>query len=56
MKAMLKQKLIHRDISAGNILLVEREGEKTGVLMDLEYTKKFPGGSVTRHTVRTVGP
>jgi hypothetical protein len=56
MKAMLRQNLIHRDISAGNILLVEREGEKTGVLMDLEYTKKFPRDIVTGHTIRTVGP
>ncbi|KAG8683067.1 hypothetical protein FRC11_014008, partial [Ceratobasidium sp. 423] len=30
---------VHRDVSAGNILLVGRHGNKRGVIMDLEYAK-----------------
>ncbi|CAE6534567.1 unnamed protein product [Rhizoctonia solani] len=32
---------VHRDVSSGNILLVEPHGNKRGVIMDLEYAKKM---------------
>ena len=39
---MLLAKWVHRDISVGNIILVEDEdGEWTGRVSDLEYAREF---------------
>ena len=44
---------LHRDVSSGNILLVERGGEMVGVIMDLEYAKSVTS-SADGHEGRTV--
>ena len=48
---------IHRDISAGNVLLVDMEGSslKRGVLSDLEYAVKL-GNKSPAHDVRIGTP
>ena len=52
--AMLRVNLIHRDISVGNILLMDRQDQQLGVLIDLEYAKPFPVNTQPEHAVRTV--
>lgn len=52
--AMYNLGYMHRDLSCGNILLVDGENGPTGVLIDLEYTKKFPDTDGNVHDVRTV--
>jgi serine/threonine protein kinase len=46
---------IHRDLSCGNILLVDGEKGPTGVLIDFEYANKFPKSDIAPHDHRTVG-
>ncbi|KAG8728523.1 hypothetical protein FRC11_010883, partial [Ceratobasidium sp. 423] len=43
---------VHRDVSSGNILLVDPQGNKRGVIMDLEYAKKMDDMSEP-HDVKT---
>ncbi|KAG8710624.1 hypothetical protein FRC11_004290 [Ceratobasidium sp. 423] len=43
---------VHRDVSSGNILLVDPHGNKRGVIMDLEYAKKI-GDMNELHDVKT---
>ncbi|KAG8703733.1 hypothetical protein FRC11_010480 [Ceratobasidium sp. 423] len=43
---------VHRDVSSGNILLVDPQGNKRGVIMDLEYAKKIDDMSEP-HDVKT---
>ena len=44
---------LERQVSIGNILLIIRDGKKVGVLMDLEYAKKF-ASMIPPHEFRTV--
>jgi len=51
---------IHRDLSSGNIILLSRENnqsgqdEDVGVLINLEYTKKFPDDATRPGDTRAV--
>ncbi|KIM22538.1 hypothetical protein M408DRAFT_28665 [Serendipita vermifera MAFF 305830] len=49
---------IHRDLSTGNVLLVKGDQGKAdhGVLIDLEYAKKFPDISEASHDIRKGTP
>jgi Fungal protein kinase len=60
MLAMYHAGYIHRDISVGNIILLSRKSsqsghyENVGVLIDLEYAKKFPDDATQPINARTV--
>lgn len=52
---MLVAKWVHRDISAGNIILVENgRGEVVGKLSDLEYARKFDSTPIGHRDPKTV--
>jgi Fungal protein kinase len=54
LKAMFSVKLIHRDVSCGNILLLQSPGERPrGLLVDLEYAKDITIQTMP-HEFRTV--
>lgn len=56
--ATTKAKILHRDISAGNIIIVKEEGEETGILIDWEMCKHIgepPAPAISRElTVSSV--
>ncbi|KIM22535.1 hypothetical protein M408DRAFT_28662, partial [Serendipita vermifera MAFF 305830] len=55
LRALRKAGYIHRDLSTGNVLLVKGDQGKAdhGVLIDLEYAKRFPDTGEESHNVRT---
>ena len=51
----LKEKILHRDISVGNVMFEEVEGEIIGILGDWDHaTETVPGASYKRQSFRTV--
>ena len=52
---MHKQYYVHRDISRGNIILVQLEdGTYVGVLIDFEYAVKLTADVREKHVARSV--
>ena len=51
----LKEKVLHRDISVGNVMLEEVEGEIMGILGDWDHvTETVPDANYEHQSFRTV--
>ena len=51
----LKEKILHRDISVGNVMIGEVEGELVGLLCDWDHaTETVPDADYKHQTFRTV--
>ena len=51
----LKEKILHRDISVGNVMIGEVEGELVGLLCDWDHaTETVPDADYKHQTYRTV--
>lgn len=47
-------KFVHRDVSGGNCLYFDKDGDPRGIIADLEYTKLY--GDITLNDHKMVCP